>query len=47
MGGKYFMRHKQRKETGLPYHYDDPEIMGEQLKYMEKLYDYNATRPLE
>jgi galactoside O-acetyltransferase len=41
------MRHKQRKKDGLIYRYDDPEIMGEQLNYMEKLYDYNATRPLE
>ena len=41
------MTNKKRKELGLPYHYDDPEIMGEQLNYMEKLYDYNATRPLE
>ncbi|MDR2740618.1 MAG: hypothetical protein LBB98_00455 [Treponema sp.] len=41
------MRHKQRKEKGLVYHYDDSEIMGEQLNYMEKLYDYNNTRPLE
>jgi galactoside O-acetyltransferase len=41
------MTSKERKEKGLPYHYDDPEIMGEQLAYMEMLYDYNATRPLE
>jgi galactoside O-acetyltransferase len=32
---------------GLPYRYDDPTIMGPQLNYMEKLYDYNLTRPLE
>ncbi|MDR0386648.1 MAG: sugar O-acetyltransferase [Treponema sp.] len=41
------MRHIERKVKGLVYHYDDPEIMGEQLSYMEKLYDYNATRPME
>ncbi|MDR2632517.1 MAG: hypothetical protein LBC51_02705 [Treponema sp.] len=31
----------------LPYRYDDPEIMGEQLTYMELLYDYPAARPSE
>jgi galactoside O-acetyltransferase len=41
------MTSKERKARGLPYHYDDPEIMGKQLEYMEKLHDYNATRPLE
>jgi galactoside O-acetyltransferase len=41
------MNNKERKAKGLPYRYDDPEIMGEQLAYMEKLYDFNATRPLE
>jgi galactoside O-acetyltransferase len=41
------MTNKERKDKGLIYRYDDPEIMGEQLKYMEKLYDYNATRPSE
>ncbi len=41
------MNNKERKAKGLPYRYDDPEIMGEQLSYMEKLYDFNATRPLE
>jgi galactoside O-acetyltransferase len=41
------MTNKERKAKGLPYHYDDPEIMGAQLGYMENLYDYNATRPLE
>jgi galactoside O-acetyltransferase len=41
------MRHIERKKKGLIYHYDDSEIMGEQLNYMEKLYDYNTTRPLE
>lgn len=41
------MTNKERKTKGLPYHYDDPELMGNQLGYMEKLYDFNATRPLE
>ena len=41
------MNNKERKAKGLPYHYDDPELMGNQLAYMEKLYDFNNTRPLE
>ncbi|MDR1640614.1 MAG: sugar O-acetyltransferase [Clostridiales bacterium] len=41
------MNNKERRVNGLPYHYDDPEIMGKQLLYMEKLHDYNATRPSE
>lgn len=41
------LTNKERKAAGLPYHYDDPEIMGEQLAYMEKLHDFNATRPLQ
>ena len=41
------MTSKERKEKGLPYRYDDPAIMGPQLEYMEKLHDYNMTRPLE
>lgn len=41
------MTQKERKEKGRVYRYDDPAIMGEQLKFMEKLYDYNSTRPLE
>ncbi len=41
------MTNKERKEHGLVYRYDDPGIMGKQLNYMEKLYDYNSTRPLE
>lgn len=41
------MNNKERKAKGLVYRYDDPSIMGEQLSYMEKLYDFNQTRPLE
>jgi galactoside O-acetyltransferase len=41
------MTNKERKAHGLYYRYDDPEVMGEQLPYMEKLYDFNNTRPLE
>ncbi|MHB9295825.1 putative galactoside O-acetyltransferase [Pillotina sp. SPG140] len=41
------MTNKERKERGLYYRYDDPEVLGPQLQYMEKLYDYNNMRPLE
>jgi galactoside O-acetyltransferase len=41
------MTNKERKAQGLPYHYDDPSIMGNQLECQEKLYEYNLTRPTE
>ncbi|MDR1531958.1 MAG: sugar O-acetyltransferase [Clostridiales bacterium] len=41
------MTSSERKQKGLVYRYDDPEIMGVQLNCMEKLYDFNATRPME
>jgi galactoside O-acetyltransferase len=41
------MNNKERKAKGLPYHYDDPSIMGDQLNYQEKLYEYNLTHPTE
>jgi galactoside O-acetyltransferase len=41
------MTNKERKVNGLPYHYDDLGIMGDQIKFQEKLYDYNLTRPVE
>jgi galactoside O-acetyltransferase len=41
------MNHKERKEKGLPYRYDDPAVMGPQRVYMEKLTDFNNTRSLE
>jgi galactoside O-acetyltransferase len=41
------MTNRERKEKGLPYHYDDPTLMGNQFVYQNKLYDYNATRPTE
>ncbi|MDR1408901.1 MAG: sugar O-acetyltransferase [Oscillospiraceae bacterium] len=41
------MSNSERKAQGLPYCYDDPDIMGEQLRYQEMLCDYNATRPTE
>lgn len=39
------MTQKERMEKGLVYYCADEEIMGDQLKCLEKLYDYNATRP--
>jgi galactoside O-acetyltransferase len=41
------MNNKERKAKGLPYHYDDPNIMGNQLNCQEKLYEYNLTHPTE
>lgn len=41
------MTNKERKARGLPYHYDDPEIIDAQKPHVERLYDYNATRPSE
>ncbi len=38
---------KSRMHTGALYLPNDDEIMREQTLCMEKLYDYNATRPLE
>ncbi|MHB9649891.1 sugar O-acetyltransferase [Weissella paramesenteroides] len=41
------MDNKKRKAASLPYHYDDPTLMGKQAEYLELLYDYNQTRPTE
>ena len=41
------MSQKERMEKGLVYYCSDEEIMGDQLLCLEKLYDYNSTRPLE
>jgi galactoside O-acetyltransferase len=41
------MTNQERKAQGLPYHYDDPSLMGNQFEYQEKLYEYNLTRPTE
>lgn len=41
------MSMKDKMHTGELYLPGDEEIMCEQLKRLEKLYDYNATRPLE
>ena len=38
---------KERMHTGELYLPDDDEIMSEQLKRLNKLYDFNMTRPTE
>ena len=38
---------KERKEAGLPYHYDTLGMMEGQYEYQELLYDFNLTRPTE
>ncbi|MBC1385701.1 sugar O-acetyltransferase [Listeria innocua] len=41
------MNNKERKKLGLPYHYDDSELIGKQMEYLELLYDFNMTRPTQ
>ena len=41
------MTQKERMVAGLVYDAADGEIEKEQVKCLEKLYDYNATRPSE
>ncbi|MBQ8145590.1 MAG: sugar O-acetyltransferase [Clostridia bacterium] len=41
------MTQKERMEKGLVYYCADSEIMDDQVLCLEKLYDYNQTRPLE
>lgn len=41
------MNERDKLHTGELYLPGDPEIMEEQLQCMERLYDYNMTRPLE
>lgn len=38
---------KEKLHTGELYRSDDDSLVGEQLKILELLYDFNATRPLE
>lgn len=42
-----FMNQRERMEAGLLYLCNDESIKTEQLKCMERLYDFNATRPSE
>ena len=41
------MRMKERLHTGELYLPDDPEIVSLQQECLERLYEYNATRPHE
>lgn len=41
------MRMKDKLHTGELYLPNDDEIMEVQLKKLDKLYDFNATRPSE
>lgn len=41
------MSEKDKMHTGEIYDPNDEELIGEQLLRLEKLYDFNATRPLE
>ena len=41
------MTQRERMDAGLVYDAGDAEIMNEQGGYLEKLYDFNATRPSE
>ena len=38
---------KEKMHTGELYLPGDPEIVEEQTKRLERLYDYNMTRPTE
>ena len=41
------MKNSIKQHSGLVYDPFDPEIMSEQLKRLDRLYDYNSTRPTE
>lgn len=41
------MTQKERMDKGLIYYCADESIMSDQVLCLEKLYDYNQTRPLE
>ena len=41
------LKNKERKEKGLPYRYDDPELLGDQHIYQDKMCEYNRTLPTE
>lgn len=41
------MNHKNQLHTGAIYNPNDPEIQNEQLKWLDRLYDFNLTRPTE
>ena len=41
------MNNIERKSQGLPYRYDDPELLGDQHIYQNKMTEYNRTLPTE
>lgn len=41
------MNNVERKKHGLPYRYDDPELLGNQHIYQNKMIEYNKTLPTE
>jgi len=41
------MNAKERMKSGKIYFCTDPELMKEQLRCLDKLYDFNQTRPTE
>jgi len=41
------MDNKERMKSGLVYDPSQNDIMDEQLRWLDKLYDFNATRPSE
>ncbi|MCR4590377.1 MAG: sugar O-acetyltransferase [Lachnospiraceae bacterium] len=41
------MDNVERKNKGLPYHYDDPALLGDQHSYQDKMIEYNRTLATE
>ena len=41
------MNHKDRLHTGAIYNPNDPDIQSDQLRWLDRLYDFNNTRPTE
>ena len=41
------MNERDRMDAGLIYDPGDPAILEEQSRYVERLYEFNASRPRE
>lgn len=41
------MTERDLLHTGEIYFPNDPSIMADQIKYLDRLYDFNQTRPTE
>ena len=41
------MKDSEKQHSGLVYNPADPEILKEQMKRLDMVYEYNATRPIE